>query len=355
MGLPSFDLLEYLERSWPRCAYDLASSDLPPMSLGELGPLEDLDLSESHVDGSPELRQAVAREAGVDPEEVLVTAGASEANLLVGLALLERRGRVLVESPAYEPLGKTFQLLGARVDPLPRPFAVGFRPDLDALDAADLGPGDLLVLTNLHNPGGTLLERAALEALARRAEAGGFPILVDEIYREAAFERPPPCARTVSEAFVVTSGLSKVYGLGGLRIGWCLAGPEVRERVRACKALASVAPSVVSEALALRALAQADGVRARNRWLVAANRKRVEAWVEAQPRVDWVPPDGFVSFPRYRGDVDRLATRALERHGVLVAPGRLFGAPDHFRLCFGRPPEEVEGGLEALGHALEEA
>ncbi|MFQ5919336.1 MAG: aminotransferase class I/II-fold pyridoxal phosphate-dependent enzyme [Thermoplasmata archaeon] len=354
MGKPRFDLLHYIVDRLPRTKYDLASSNLPPV---EVNPevLGDLDHAEPHLAGSPALREGIGRLSGVPSRQVLVTAGASEANFLVGLALVSRGDRVVVERPAYEPLWKTFELLGAEVRFLPRPFGRGFQPDWEAVEALAADPPRLLVLTNLHNPGGTALDADDLTRLAEVAEEGDFQILMDEIFREASIGAPPPSAATVSPRFTVTSSVTKVYGLGGLRLGWCVASPEVLARLHQVKDFTSVASALPSDALGVHVLEARDAIRDRNRQLVTTNRAVVEEWIEGEPALEWVTPEGNVSFPRFDGDVDRLAEVAFERDGVLIAPGRMFGAPEHFRLCFGTDTASLRAGLEGLSQVLREA
>ncbi|MDX1534340.1 MAG: aminotransferase class I/II-fold pyridoxal phosphate-dependent enzyme [Thermoplasmata archaeon] len=351
MARPTFDLLHYIVDRLPKTRHDLASSHLPAVPV-EVDSIRNMEPTEPDLAGSPELRDVIGRASGVPSDRVMVTAGASEANFLVGLALVQRGDRVAVERPAYEPLWKAFQLLGAEIEFLPRPFRLGFRPDWDAVDRLASAPPRLLVLTNLHNPSGTALGAKALARLAEVAEAGGFHVLMDEIFREAAVDKPPPSAATVSDRFIVTSSITKVYGLGGLRLGWCVASPEVLEPLQQAKDFTSVASSTPTDALGVRLLADPHAVRRRNRTLLQRNRKLVEEWIEGETALEWVRPEGNVSFPRFEGDVDRLAEVALERYQVLIAPGRLFGAPAHFRLCFGVPASEVVAGLEGLTSAL---
>lgn len=355
MEIPSFELLEFLISNAEECEYDLAQSNLPTVSLGDVGPLEDLDLSWAHTGGSPELRKLIARISRVSEDEVLVTQGASEANFLVGLALLDKNSRVVVERPSYEPLWKTFHLLGAKISYQPRPFEEDFGVSVERLARSLPEDTKLLVLTNLYNPGGTVMERGVLSELATLAEERGFYVLVDEIFREAALDREPPCALTIGERFIVTSGLSKFYGLGGLRIGWCLASADAHSKIRAAKNFTSVAPSTLSDALAVRALRMKEKVRQRNRKLIGENRKLVEEWVDRQDSVEWVPPDGYTSFPRFQGNVDELVSIALKRHGTLIAPGSFFGDARHFRLCFGMDTAELESGLDGLARSMKKA
>lgn len=353
MAKPTFDLLHYIVDRLPKAKYDLASSNLPPVPLRPQV-LANLEHDEPHLEGSPALREHIGRLSGVPADHVLVTAGASEANFLVGLALVNQGDRVVVERPAYEPLWKTFQLLGAEVRFLPRPFEEGFRPDWEAVEALASDPPRLLVLTNLYNPGGTRLEADDLGRLAEVAERGHFHILMDEIFREAALGDPPPSAATISDRFTVTSSVTKVYGLGGLRLGWCATSSDVLPHLQQMKDFTSVAPALPSDALGVRLLAESESVRRRNQRLTRTNRKLVEEWIEGESSVEWVTPEAHVSFPRYEGDVDRLATVAFERHGVLIAPGRLFGGPKHFRLCFGADAESLEAGLAGLSRAMRE-
>ncbi len=354
MEIPRFELLEYLLSNVPHCKYDLAGSNLPPVDLKELGLPEDLDPSWAHVGGSPELKKLIADVSHVTEDSVLVTQGTSEANFLVGLALLPRGARVVVERPYYEPLWKALQLLGARISFLPRSPEEAYSLPLDRLDEILPEDTQLLVLTNLYNPGGTLMEAAELRDLATVAEEGGFYILMDEIFREAAFRRTPPCALTLSDRFIVTSSPSKFYGLGGLRIGWCLAAEKVLQRVSGVKVFATVAPSVLSDELAIRALRMREKIGSRNRALIEENRKLVEEWIQREKGVEWVPPVGYMAFPRFHGNVNKLSSVALERYGTLITPGRFFGADNHFRLCFGMQTEVLRAGLEGLAKAAKE-
>lgn len=354
MKAPPFGLLEHLETAQGVADHNLAQSNLPPVDVEIEGLLGETDLSATYPGGSEALRRRIARRHGVGLERVLVTAGTSEANLVVALALVGPGSRVVVEMPYYEPLSHIYTLLGARLSYLPRTFEASFRLPLDSLDRLLPSDTSLLVLTNLYNPGGTALSVKELQEVGELAEERDFHILVDEIYRGAAQNGRLPSAAGLGDRFLVTSGLSKVYGLGSLRIGWCVASEPLLEQIRRVEHLASVAPSTLGDVLARRVLDRHEEVVARNRRLIQENRKQVAAWIEEQDRVAWVPPDAHVSFPRFEGDVERLAARALQKHGTLIAPGRFFGAPAHFRLCFGMASAEVAAGLTGLTHAIRE-
>jgi aspartate/methionine/tyrosine aminotransferase len=98
-------------------------------------------------------------------------------------------------------------------------------------------------------------------------------------------------------------------------------------------------------------------VAERARRLLETNTDGVNAFLAARPDLACAPVDGgMIAFPRLlRGDVDALCRRLREGHETTVVPGRFFGAPGHFRLSLGCAPETLEGGLERLAAALDEA
>src|SRR5206468_7767327 len=90
----------------------------------------------------------------------------------------------------------------------------------------------LIVLTNLHNPSSVLVDEETLEKIGSLARKVGARVLVDEVYLEAFFEHAPPPAISFGPEFVVTSSLTKGYGLSGLRCGWILTEPALATKIR---------------------------------------------------------------------------------------------------------------------------
>lgn len=153
---------------------DIGSSGIAPIRLRELGiGIKDLELFGPHFYGEPELRRRIARSAGVGEPDVLPTLGASHALFLVCASLIEPGDDVIVESPGYESLSAVPRALGARVAALRRPFANGFQFDPDDLRRLVRRGARLVIVTNPHNPSGTLLSPECLSALAECA--GGDP------------------------------------------------------------------------------------------------------------------------------------------------------------------------------------
>lgn len=350
MRFESFDLLGRVEEGHIKARYDISSSDMPPQRLSESGGLSDLSLAESHVGGSEEFRSELTRLYGGRPEDYIVTAGASEANFAVCGGLLGAGDRVLVERPVYQPLEAIPRGLGASVTAVVRPEDRGFSLTAEAIRTAAPVDLRLLVLSNLNNPTGVAMEAGEIQGIAELAAGRGFYVLVDEIFRDLAFDRPTPTIGGLNERVIVTSSMSKFYGAGGLRIGWIRAAAPVRERIRGVLDYLSINPAGPSEAIALSLLRNRAKTVARNRRLIGEGRKIAREWA-GREGIEWREPVAHLTFPRMGGDTIRLAQTLLRDHQTFIAPGESFGLGGHFRLNIGVPAETLSEGLDRVTKA----
>jgi aspartate/methionine/tyrosine aminotransferase len=344
----AIDYLEWISGRPERATHDLASSDLRPAGPASgvvPAPLADLPDPEGvALDG--QLADVYDCPAG----RVHVTAGASHANALVAAAFAE--GRVLVESPGYEPLVACSRAFGATVDRFERPRGV---LDPDRVAAALTDDTAMVVATNRHNPTGRLADRATLRACAEHAADHGALFVVDEVYAAydpVAGEGPfgGPTAAGLPNTLAIGS-LTKFLGLGGLRIGWVVGPPDRLERLRTVNWYFPVVAEP-SRALARRALANRGTLAERSRELCARNHDLLATAV-GESFAGTVPegsPYALVGHPAYDGD--EQAARAAEE-GVLVVPGRFFERPDAVRVSLGGHPEAMRDALAAFAAAVE--
>ena len=218
----------------PKVKYDLALSGILNLPFAELDvKLSDLELHGDKAYGYRPLVDALAHHRHVAPENVVtVSGGTSMANHLAMAALLEHGDEVLIEQPTYDPLLAIAEYLGAKIKRFPRRFEDDFEIDIVELEKQITPRTRVIALTNLHNPSSELVEEATLRKIGELARDVGARVLVDEVYLEAMFENSPPSAVSLGPEFVVTSSLTKGYGLSGLRCGWILADPEVAKRIR---------------------------------------------------------------------------------------------------------------------------
>lgn len=345
--------------------YDLAESTCPPLRLGELGDLASLaglPLGYGTSRGDTESRELIAAEAGVHPDQVLITVGAIEAMFL--LAQDCRHGRILVAGPCFPPAREVPEGLGARVETVPLRFDEGYRPRLDAIEAA-LGPDVTLVsVASPQNPSGVRFTDEELGSLLDLVDrlAPEAAVLVDETYRESTYGSAPVprSAVNLSPRVVTCASLSKAHGAPGLRIGWLVTTEAERyERLRNAKFLSTVTCSVVDELLAARVLRLRREILGSRAGRLGRALEELAAWCADQP-VDLVRPDGgalcCLRLPadRFPDDAVPGFYRRLAELDARVAPGHWFGEPDRvFRLGFGHLAEaDFTEALSRLAEAL---
>jgi len=230
--------------------------------------------------------------------------------------------------------------------------------DTDSLAAACGEETALASVTNRHNPTGALASRETLADAAAVADESGARLLVDEVYAPAVLDPREdgafggPTAADLDGAVVVNS-VSKFFGLPDLRVGWLVADDEFAERARAVKHHVP-GVSAVAELLAARAVYADDDLAPGQRERLRENAARLTAFVEDHPAVGGPVHEGanvaLVDVEGWSGD--DLASAAWEA-GVLVVPGRFFGAPERVRVALGRDPAEGDAALRALAQVVE--
>ncbi len=357
--------LERVQSEWEhRVRYNLSESGVHPLSVRGLigdGPaleaLVDAPLIYTQTNGTPELRATIAAlYAGAAADDVLVTNGGSEANFVVTWRMVEPDDEVVVMVPAYMQVAGLVEAFGGRVRAWPMVRAAGaWRPDLDRLGALVTAKTRAIVLNTPNNPTGARLTAADLDAIAAVAARTGAWIVSDEIYRGAEFdgvESPSMWGR--GDRVIVTSGLSKAYGLPGLRVGWAVGPPGVAASLWAYHDYTSIAPGALSDRLATLALAPATRARLldRTRTILRENVPRVEAWLrDCGHPFEWTTPDaGAFLYARYGLPIGStaLTERLREEESVLIVPGDAFGMDGYLRFGVGERADYVLAGLERL-------
>jgi aspartate/methionine/tyrosine aminotransferase len=337
--------------------YNLAASGVKGLPLSELPVrLEELELSAPGGYGYPPLLERLAARYGVSSKNVVTAIGTSMANYLAMSAVLELGDEVVIEDPAYDPMVEVGHYLGAVVKRIPRRVENKFQIDVDELKKIVSGKTRLIVLTNLHNPSGVLLEEAALCEIGEVARNVGALVMVDEVYLELLFDRPVRPAFHLGEHFIVTSSLTKAYGLSGLRCGWILAAPELAERMWRHDDLFGNIPAHITELLSVVALDHLEPIRERAKSLLKANWKLLDAFLAEHPGLDVVRPQGgTIIFPRVpTGDGTTFCKHLREMYETSAVPGSFFGVPDRIRVGICNDAEEVGRGLQRWGEALGE-
>ncbi|HEX8071413.1 MAG TPA: aminotransferase class I/II-fold pyridoxal phosphate-dependent enzyme [Pyrinomonadaceae bacterium] len=327
----------------------------------------------AHSAGLPEARAAVAAyatELGVltTPDEVLMTAGASEAADLVLTALLEEGDEVLLPAPGYPLYPAILNKLGG----VPRYYQLDGARDWQ-LSLEDLHAGvnertRALLLINPNNPTGTILPDETVRHVLELAARHNLLVLADEVYRELCFgPQPVPAAKLAAEMgvpLVTLESLSKTHLVPGWRVGWlrftCAA--RMPDLIRAVHRLASgrlCAPTPAQ--YAVRPALEGDrGFLLEFMRALRSRRDFVVVAVEAAAGLSCTTPAAaFYAMikaddPAARTD-ERFVLDLLAETGVLVVHGSGFGtdpAACYFRLVYLADEALLASVFEQLGRFM---
>ena len=356
-----FDL-ERWQSTWEnRVRYNLSESGVHPLSIQELlglagasaVPLLEVRLGYSQSNGTDLLRGRIAAlYPGASPEQVLVTTGSSEANFVLCWRLIEPGDKVAIMLPNYLQTWGLAQNFGAEVRGFELHEERGWEPFVEEIRSA-IAPGTkLVVVTNPHNPTGHVLSDEARRAIVERSAEVGAWLLADEVYQGAELDgRATPSFWGSHERVIVVNGLSKAYGLPGLRIGWIVAPAALTAEAWARHDYTTIGPSGAGDHLAGVALEPLvrDKLLERTRRILKANYPVLEAWLKQfGDAFRWHPPQaGAICWVRYRQGVGALdvVEKLRAEHSVLLVPGEHFGVPGHLRFGYG---DELQHFQEAL-------
>jgi aspartate/methionine/tyrosine aminotransferase len=316
--------------------------------------LEELEINGDNDYGYAPLQSAIARHHDVDPECVVEAAGTSMANHLAMASIVEPNDEVLIEHPAYGPILDVARYLGAKVKRFSRTEENDWAVDPSEIRRSVTANTRLIVTTNLHNPTSVLTPDSVLREVGDIASNVGALVLVDEVYLDAVDEGTPRTSFDLGPEFLVTSSLTKVYGVSGLRCGWILAQPDIARKIQRLNDLYAAPAVYPGELLSVVAFKHLDLLRERARRIVDADRKLLHEFLAQHPALTAVQTDwGTTSFVRLRnGNADIFLNRLRGDFETSVVPGRFFEMPEHFRIGMGVSTEMFAEGLSRIGRAL---
>jgi aspartate/methionine/tyrosine aminotransferase len=361
--------MERMQSTWENLVeFNLSESGVHPLTPRELlqdAPFElllDQPLVYTQSNGTRELRAAIAGlYPGSSIDHVQVTNGGSEANYISIWKLVEPGDEVVMLVPNYMQTWGLVRAFGGTVREwrLVEDRAAGrWRPDLDELATLVNDRTRAIVICTPNNPTGATLTAEELDAIAQIAVRRGTWVLSDEVYRGAELgDHEAASMWGRYERVIVTSGLSKAYGLPGLRIGWIAAPPEFVAATWSYHDYTTIAPGALSDRLARVALdpSRRGAILARTRRIVRENLPLIEGWLRAHdPMFSWLAPQaGAIVYVRYNYAINstELATRVREEKSVLIVPGDHFGMDGYLRLGFGERPDYLHQSLDRL-HSL---
>jgi aspartate/methionine/tyrosine aminotransferase len=337
--------------------YQLCNSDCETTTIEELLKLAGVSLDElaqlslgyTETLGHPQLRAAIAEAyTQADAEDVVMLATPVEGIYLVARAALNPGDEVIVLSPAFDALINTFEhVIGTanvhRWEIVLSADDTGWELDFDQLRSLISPRTRMLVVNFPHNPTGYLPTQDQLNELGKIAEQHDLILFCDEMYFDLVHSgtQPISSAADVTRNAVVLSGLSKTYGLPGLRTGWLvIQDEELRENIINWKFYTSICASAPSEFLALAAWKVRYQLRDRSIAQIEHNLALAESFFARWPELfTWRKPmSGSVALVGMNvPSVSDFAIQLAEKAGVLILPATTLGSDDqHMRMGFGR-------------------
>src|SRR5215472_5944715 len=292
--------MERMQSTWENLVeFDMSESGVRPVTLRELGEMGlDLDavlnmpLGYSQSNGTIPLRENLAAlYPGATPDHIEVTNGTSEANYLLALALLREGDEVAFQVPNYMQLWGVPQSLGAKVNCFQLQIDRAWEPDWEQFERAVNPRTRLVYVSNPNNPTGSILSAESMRRIVARCEEVGAYLLADEVYLGAEIHCPrTPSFWGMGDRVIVTSGLSKAYGIPGVRVGWIVGPADVVAQCWSQHDYITIGPGKISDAVARVAVRpeNREKLYARTRAILRHNLPLMREWSAAF--------DGFLTF-----------------------------------------------------------
>jgi aspartate aminotransferase len=317
--------------------------------------------------GTAELRDAIARGAGVARENTIVSTGAKQVIANAMLATLDPGDEVIMPAPFWTSYADMVRLASGIPVIVPCQAETGFKLSATALRAAITPRTRWLMLNSPSNPSGAVYSEGEIREIAHVLES--YPqvmLLSDEIYRELAFvpfASAPAAAPALADRTLVVDGVSKAWSMTGWRIGWGIGPAPLISAMTKVQGQITSGASSISQAGVLSAITGDRGLLEERRTVFRARRDRVVAALNTMPGLTCFVPDGaFYAFPSCHGLLQPaggpfasdagLCAWLLEAAAVAVVPGRAFGLPGHLRLSFACSDTDLDTALTRMRDAF---
>jgi aspartate aminotransferase len=304
--------------------------------------------------GIPELREALvekfSRENSLaySPDQIIVTAGASEALHLIMHALVEPGDRVLLADPGFVSYGALAVLAGGVPEGVPLDSRL--RIDVEAAKEK-MDRARLFVLNSPGNPTGAVEPRESIRALVEYGDDRGVTIVSDEVYEHFIYGPKHWSAARFGEDVITVNAASKTYAMTGWRLGY-LAGPK--EYVEQCLKVHQYCQACATSISQYAALTAYTGPQECVRVMRQEYLYRRDYLYRELTRMGFSFPEPEGAFYMFVPMKRSLIGKILER-GVVIVPGEAFGclAPDYARMSYATSRKNLETAVERIQEALE--
>lgn len=353
MKFSPFKLERFFARYEFNAPYLLCTSDCEPVTFEELINLDPsyyerllkFNLGYTVTDGHKELKEEISRlysTIGVD--DIVVTNGAEEAIYLFMNVVLNKGDHIIIQYPFYQSLGEIAKHIGANISFWEMDNNKGWELDLDYMRDNIRDETSVIVLNLPNNPTGYITSIEDFKEIVSIAQRKNIIILNDEVYNglELNPEDRLPYICDIYENGVSIGGLSKAYGLAGLRIGWIASkNKAIINQISQYKDFTTICNSSMSELLGIFALKNKEYLLRRSKTIIKENLKLLNDFFNKYTALfNYIPPrGGTIAFPELKTgqDVEEFCIELVNKTGVLLLPGNYYDYDNrHFRVGYGR-------------------
>ena len=362
MKIDKFKVEEWFNEYEHRAKYDLADTCVESLSINELLEIADKnvnDLSEvflkklnyGDIHGSQRLKNLiVSLYKNQLAENITITHGTIGANQLVMLSLIEKGDSVVSIIPTYQQHYSIPKSIGADVRVLKLKEENNWLPDLDEFEKLVSDDTKIICMNNPNNPTGAVIPDEILQKISEIARKSNSYILCDEVYRGLGHSGEPfsTSIADIYEKGISTSGMSKVFSLAGLRLGWVCAPTEVIKEINHQREYNTISVGILDDYFSCIALENKDKIIKRNISKILAGKSVLENWLKSENRVHCVLPNGgTTAFAGY--DLPLKSTELCKNlqndTGVMILPGETMEADGYLRIGYGNNPQKLEKAL----------
>jgi aspartate aminotransferase len=310
------------------------------------------------VAGLPELRLQISKQARmfyrldwINPDNVVVTAGAKPALYAAFLALINPGDEVIVPTPAWVSYQHMIELVGGKV--IKVPLKANFDLDTRAIQARITKRTKAIVINSPHNPTGAVFSKTALKSLALVLKGSSIIVIADDIYAKLVYEDSfTPTPSVGFEKIIIINGFSKSQALTGWRIGYLIAEDRTAQAATSMLSHIMGNAAVPSQEAALAALARHDKPPIKTLQDLNNQRRLVSQALSNISGLKFHIPGGafyfFLDLRSITSNSTKWCEQLLAGSGVALVPGEAFSAPGFARLSFAVDKANLSKALELL-------
>ncbi|RKY89325.1 hypothetical protein DRQ09_01540 [candidate division KSB1 bacterium] len=362
--------MERMQSTWENIVkYNLSESGVHPMKLNELldGDVNIEDLLNTGIgyvqsNGTEELRELISSfYPGTSIENVIVTNGSAEANFITIWSMIDRGDELILMLPNYMQIWGISRCFGGIVKPFYLKEELGWNPDYDELKKMVTERTKMIAICNPNNPTGNIIDEKGIEKICEIADKAGTWILSDEVYQGSELNGVTTSSLWGKyDRLFVVNGLSKAYGLPGLRIGWVIGNKKMIGKLWGYKDYVTISPGILSDYLARFALKpeKREKIFERTRKILNTNIKFLDEWIENhKENFSYIKPEaGAIAYIKYNMDINStvLVEKLRKEKSVLIVPGDHFGMDKYLRIGYGPEKEVFITGMNLLDELLNE-